>query len=130
MSNSFDYSPIISSAIVVALDKFALGEQNMTRSAYLGAAAVGGIYAGQMLAPMVPFYTALPSSTLYNSKTLELRLLEIGLGAGAAYGLTHLTEVRYASFELQQKFGILVAGSIAGTYIADYLNSKPMTYLS
>ena len=49
--STFDYSPIISGAIVVALDKFALGEQNMTRSAYLGAAAVGGIYAGQMLAP-------------------------------------------------------------------------------
>jgi len=128
--STFDYSPIISGAIVVALDKFALGEQNMTRSAYLGAAAVGGIYAGQMIAPMVPFYSSLPSSTLYNNKTLELRLLEIGLGAGAAYGLTKFTDIRYTPSEIQQKVGILVAGSIAGTYIADYLNSKPMTYLS
>jgi len=84
--STFDYSPLISGAVVVALDKFVLGENNMTRSAYLGAAAVGGIYAGQMIAPMVPFYSSLPSSTLYNNKTLELRLLEIGLGAGAAYG--------------------------------------------
>ena len=128
--SSFDYSPMISGAVVVALDKFVLGEQNMTRSAYLGAAAVGGIYAGQILAPMVPFYSAIPSSTLYNNKTLELRLLEIGLGAGSAYGLTKFTEIRYTSYELQQKISILVAGSIAGTYIADYLNSKPMTYLS
>jgi hypothetical protein len=128
--STFDYSPLISGAVVVALDKFVLGENNMTRSAYLGAAAVGGIYAGQMIAPMVPFYSSLPSSTLYNNKTLELRLLEIGLGAGAAYGLTKFTDIRYTPSEIQQKVGILVAGSIAGTYIADYLNSKPMTYLS
>ena len=128
--STFDYSPLISGAVVVALDKFVLGENNMTRSAYLGAAAVGGIYAGQTIAPMVPFYSSLPSSTLYNNKTLELRLLEIGLGAGAAYGLTKFTDIRYTPSEIQQKVGILVAGSIAGTYIADYLNSKPMTYLS
>ena len=128
--STFDYSPIISGAVVVALDKFGLNETNMTRSVYLGAAAVGGIYAGQLIAPMVPFYSSLPSSTLYNNKTLELRLLEIGLGAGAAFGLTKFTEIRYTPSELQQKIGILVAGSIAGTYIADYLNSKPMTYLS
>jgi hypothetical protein len=54
--STFDYSPLISGAVVVALDKFVLGENNMTRSAYLGAAAVGGIYAGQMIAPMVPFF--------------------------------------------------------------------------
>ena len=128
--STFDYSPIISGAIVVALDKFLLNEQNMTRSSYLGLATVGGIYAGQMIAPAIPFYSSLPSSTLYNNKTLELRLLEIGLGAGSAYGLTKFTEIRYTSYELQQKISILVAGSIAGTYIADYLNSKPMTYLS
>jgi hypothetical protein len=128
--STFDYSPIISGAIVVALDKFLLGETNMTRSSYLGLATVGGIYAGQMIAPAIPFYSSLPSSTLYNNKTLELRLLEIGLGAGSAYGLTKFTEIRYTSYELQQKISILVAGSIAGTYIADYLNSKPMTYLS
>ena len=77
MSNSFDYSPIISGAVVVALDKYLLKEASMERSLYLGAATVAGIYAGQIVAPMVPFYSALPSTTLYNNKTLELRLLEI-----------------------------------------------------
>ena len=128
--STFDYSPIISGASVVALDKFLLGETNMTRSSYLGLATVGGIYAGQMIAPAIPFYSSLPSSTLYNNKTLELRLLEIGLGAGATFGITKFTTVRYTNGEFPQKIGIIVAGSIAGTYIADYLNSKPMTYLS
>ncbi len=56
--STFDYSPIISGAIVVALDKFLLNEQNMTRSSYLGLATVGGIYAGQMIAPAIPFYSS------------------------------------------------------------------------
>ena len=128
--STFDYSPILSGAIVVALDKYLLGEDNMTRSVYLGAAAIGGLYAGQMIAPVIPFYSSLPSSTLYNNKTLELRLLELGLGAGATYGITKFTTVRYTTTELQQKFGILVVGSIAGTYISEYLNTKPMSYLN
>ncbi len=55
---SFDYSPIISGAIVVALDKYLLQESNMERSLYLGGATVAGIYGGQIIAPMVPFYSA------------------------------------------------------------------------
>ena len=81
--STFDYSPIISGAVVIALDMFLLKEPSLERSMYLGASTVTGIYAGQMVAPIVPFYSALPSTTLYNNKTLELRLLEIGLGAGA-----------------------------------------------
>ena len=64
---SFDYSPIISGAIVVALDKYLLQESNMERSLYLGGATVAGIYGGQIIAPMVPFYSALPYTTLYNN---------------------------------------------------------------
>ena len=127
---SFDYSPIISGAVVVALDKYLLKEPHMERSLYLGGATVAGIYGGQIIAPMVPFYSALPSTTLYNNKTLELRLLEIGLGIGATYGVTKMTPIRYSSNEWTQKLGIIVAGSIAGTYISEYLTSKPMTYLN
>ena len=130
MSNTFDYSPIISGAIVVALDKYLLQESNMERSLYLGGATVAGIYGGQIIAPMVPFYSALPSTTLYNNKTLELRLLEIGLGVGATYGVTKMTPIRYSNNEWTQKLGIIVAGSIAGTYINEYMTSKPMSYLN
>jgi hypothetical protein len=128
--SAFDYSPIISGAIVVALDKFLLKEPSMERSMYLGASTVAGIYAGQMVAPIIPFYSALPSTTLYNNKTLELRLLEIGLGAGATYGVTKFTPIRYLNSEWTQKIGLIVAGSVAGTYINDYLSSKPMSYLN
>jgi hypothetical protein len=126
----FDYSPIISGAIVVALDKYLLQEPNLERSMYLGGATVAGIYAGQMVAPLVPFYSALPSTTLYNNKTLELRLLEIGLGVGATYGVTKFTPIRYLNSEWSQKIGIIAVGSVAGTYISDYLSSKPMSYLN
>jgi hypothetical protein len=34
-NQSFDYSPILSGAIVVALDKYLLGETDLTESLYL-----------------------------------------------------------------------------------------------
>jgi len=54
VSTPFDYSPVITGALTVALDKYLLEEPNMTNSLYLGAAAVAGVYAGQMIAPAIP----------------------------------------------------------------------------
>ena len=68
VSTPFDYSPVITGALTVALDKYLLEEPNMTNSLYLGAAAVAGVYAGQMIAPAIPL--GIPNSTLYNGKTL------------------------------------------------------------
>ena len=53
-----------------------------------------------------------------------------GLGAGATYGVTKFTPIRYLNSEWTQKIGLIVAGSVAGTYINDYLSSKPMSYLN
>jgi len=131
MSNTcFDYSPLFSGIAVFGLYQFVLGEGSIRRSAYLAGATIGGIYAGQVLAPMVPFYSSLPSTTLYNNKTLELRLLELGLGAGGAYALTKFTPIRYTSNEFASKVGIIVAGSVAGSYLNEYMCSKPLSYLN
>ena len=37
VSTPFDYSPVITGALTVALDKYLLEEPNMTNSLYLGA---------------------------------------------------------------------------------------------
>ena len=44
--------------------------------------------------------------------------------------MTKFTPIRYANSEWSQKIGIIVAGSVAGTYLNDYLTSKPMPYLN
>ena len=128
VSTPFDYSPVITGALTVALDKYLLEEPNMTNSLYLGAAAVAGVYAGQMIAPAIPL--GIPNSTLYNGKTLELRLAEVGLGSLGSWGVnTYLmNNARYGDF--YKKVGIIAVANVAGQYINDYLTNKPMNYLS
>ena len=128
VSTPFDYSPVITGALTVALDKYLLEEPNMTNSLYLGAATVAGVYAGQMVAPALPI--GIPNSTLYNGKTLELRLAEVGLGSLGGWGVnTYLmNNARYGDF--YKKVGIIEVANVAGQYINDYLTNKPMNYLS
>ena len=100
----------------------------MTNSLYLGAATVAGVYAGQMIAPALPL--GIPNSTLYNGKTLELRLAEVGLGSLGGWGVnTYLmNNARYGDF--YKKVGIIAVANVAGQYINDYLTNKPMNYLA
>ena len=128
VSTPFDYSPVITGALTVALDKYLLEEPNMTNSLYLGAATVAGFYAGQMIAPALPL--GIPNSTLYNGKTLELRLAEVGLGSLGSWGVnTYLmNNARYGDF--YKKVGIIAVANVAGQYINDYLTNKPMNYLA
>ena len=128
VSTPFDYSPVITGAITVALDKYLLEEPNMTNSLYLGAAAIAGVYAGQMIAPAIPL--GIPNSTLYNGKTLELRLAEVGLGSLGGWGVNTyvLNNARYGDF--YKKVGIIAVSNVAGQYINDYLTNKPMNYLA
>ena len=128
VSTPFDYSPVITGALTVALDKYLLEEPNMTNSLYLGAATVAGVYAGQMIAPALPI--GIPNSTLYNGKTLELRLAEVGLGSLGSWGVnTYLmNNARYGDF--YKKVGIIAVANVAGQYINDYLTNKPMNYLA
>jgi len=128
VSTPFDYSPVITGALTVALDKYLLEEPNMTNSLYLDAATVAGVYAGQMIAPALPL--GIPNSTLYNGKTLELRLAEVGLGSLGGWGVnTYLmNNARYGDF--YKKVGIIEVANVAGQYINDYLTNKPVNYLS
>ena len=128
VSTPFDYSPVITGALTVALDKYLLEEPNMTNSLYLGAATVAGVYDGQMVAPALSI--GIPNSTLYNGKTLELRLAEVGLGSLGGWGINTyaLNNARYGDF--YKKVGIIAVANVAGQYINDYLTNKPMNYLS
>lgn len=125
----FDYSPLISGVIATGLDHFLLGEEDWMRNTYVGVATVGGIYAGQVVTPMLPSVLSIPSNTLWNGKTLETRLSEITLGAGGAWAINTylLKNGRYQDW--MKKGAIVAVSNVAGVYINDYLTSKPMSYL-
>ena len=46
--------PFLVGGAIVALDKFVLKQQDMNSSLYFGVAGVAGIFAAQLLVPMLP----------------------------------------------------------------------------
>ncbi len=61
----------------------------MNSSLYFGVAGVAGIYAAQNLKQMLPSNQG-QISTMIDVKTLETRMLEVSLGAGATYAKINL----------------------------------------
>ena len=127
MSNS-NLKPFLVGASIVALDKFVLNQQNINSSIYFGVAGVAGIFAAQMVVPMLPNQGTI--SNMVDTKTLETRVLEIGLGTGATYAINKFAlnnDLR--PNDLLQKVGVILAADFISEYIDDYLNNRPLSFL-
>ena len=70
MSNTNFIKPIAMAGCVLAGDKYILGETNMNRSMWLAGAGAAGVFASQVLAPLVPLETILTNNAFMDSKTL------------------------------------------------------------
>jgi hypothetical protein len=121
--------PFVTGGVIVALDKFVLNQPDMNSSLYFGVAGVVGIYAGQNLAQMLPSNQG-QISTMIDVKTLETRMIEVGVGAGATYAINKFAlnnDLR--PNDLLQKIGIIVAADFVAEYIDDYMNNRPLSFL-
>jgi hypothetical protein len=128
MSNNSNLKPFLVGASIVALDKFVLNQQNINSSIYFGVAGVAGIFAAQMVVPMLPNQGTI--SNMVDTKTLETRVLEIGLGTGATYAINKFAlnnDLR--PNDLLQKVGVILAADFISEYIDDYMNNRPLSFL-
>ena len=68
---------------------------------------------------------------LYDGKTLVDRIAEVGSSTGVAYALNRyvLNNDPYNN-ELMTRVAIIAVSDVAGTYIVEYLNGKPLQYLT
>ena len=129
MSESTLLKPIVMGATVVAIDKFVMKNQNMNESLYFGLAGAVGAYGGAMVAKAMPL--PLPSGEYFDGKTLEMRIAEIGVGAGVGYALN-----KYAlknDFDRQgmlNKLGILAASDFIAEYAVDYLQGRNLSFFT
>ena len=127
MSNS-NLKPFLVGASIVALDKFVLNQQNINSSIYFGVSGVIGIFAAQMVVPMLPNQGTI--SNMVDTKTLETRVLEIGLGTGATYAINKFAlnnDLR--PNDLLQKVGVILAADFISEYIDDYIAGRPLSFL-
>ena len=124
---SSNLKPILTGAVIVALDKYALGQQNLNSSIYFGLAGAVGIFAAQLVTPLIPKQG---SGTMIDPRTLEGRILEVGLGTGATYGLNRFVlnnDLR--PNELLMKVAVIAGADFVSEYIDDYLAGRPLSFL-
>jgi len=129
MSNTNFIKPIAMAGCVLAGDKYILGETDMTQSMWLAGAGAAGVYAAQVIAPLVPLEFILPSGTYTDSKTLELRLLEIGGAVGIGFALNRYILKNDPFINIHTNKLLLLAGSdVAAEYIDDYMNGRALSF--
>ena len=124
---SSNLKPLITGAVVVALDKYAMNQQNLNNSLYFGLAGAVGIFGAQIVTPMIPKQG---SGTMIDPRTLEGRILEVGLGAGATYGINRFVlnnDLR--PNDLMMKVAVIAGADFIAEYIDDYLAGRPLSFL-
>ncbi len=119
--------PILTAGCIVALDKYALGQQDLNGSIYFGLAGAVGIFTASMVTPMIPKQG---SGTFMDARTLEGRILEVGLGAGSTYALNKFVfnnDLR--PDDLMMKVAVIAGADFIAEYVDDYLGGRPLSFL-
>ena len=118
--------PILTAGCIVALDKYALNQQDLNSSIYFGLAGAVG-FTASMVTPMIPKQG---SGTFMDARTLEGRILEAGLGAGSTYALNKFVfnnDLR--PNDLMMKVAVIAGADFIAEYIDDYLGGRPLSFL-
>ena len=124
---SSNLKPILAGSVIVAIDKYALNQQNLNNSIYFGIAGAVGIFGAQIVTPLIPNQG---SGTMIDPRTLEGRVLEVGLGTGATYALNKFVFLNDLNpNDLMMKVGVIVAADFVAEYIDDYLAGRPLSFL-
>jgi hypothetical protein len=129
MSESTLLKPLAMGAVVVALDKFVMKNQNMNESLYFGLAGAVGAYGGAMVAKAMPL--PLPSGDYFDGKTLEMRIAEIGIGAGVGYALNkYALKNDFNQKNMLNKLGILAVADFISEYAVDYMQGRKLAFFT
>ena len=70
------------------------------------------------------------TGTMIDPRTLEGRILEVGLGAGATYGINRFVlnnDLR--PNELMMKVAVIAGADFIAEYVDDYLAGRPLSFL-
>ena len=125
--------PIVMGGIAGAIDQFYLGEKDMMRTVYFAGAVAVGSYVAEFASPLVKDVAGfIPSmnKSIYDSKTLAERIVEIGSATGSAYFLNKyvLGNDPYRN-ELMKRVAVIAVSDVVATYALDFYQGKSLEFL-
>ena len=124
----------ICSISVIVIDKLYFKSTSMKNSLILAGAVGGSNYIANVImkkniVPDLSSSLGQGSVGLYNTKTVETRILEIGLSVGSAYTINTLLLKNQKTLSLMELMLLFVSPSIIAELSSDYLYNRPISYL-
>jgi hypothetical protein len=101
----------------------------LSRNLAFGGLVGASIISADYIAPLLTHMTPIPNTALFSGKTLEHRLIEVGLGTATAVGLNRFA-FQQSVGSIVSQIGIVAMEDFVGEYVSDYIHSKPLSYLS
>ena len=119
--------PVLVAGAIVALDKYALNQTNLNNSLQFGLAGAIGVYTASMVTPLIPRQGG---GSFMDARTLEGRILEVGLGTGSTYALNKFVFNNDLNpNDLMMKCAVIAGADFIAEYVDYYLSGKPLSFL-
>ena len=120
----------IASAVALSVDKFYFKSTSMKNSLILA----GTIGAASYVSSIVIKKNILPAldnydTSLYSAKTIEARILEMGLGIGGAYTINTVILKNMKPISLMETLLLFGSASVVSEYATDYFFNRNLSYL-
>lgn len=133
MESQITMKAVYAGGFAALLDQFYLGEEDKMKTLYFASAVAAGHVAAQFVHPLVnELAGVIPSvnRSLYDSKTLAERILEVSTSGGMVYILNkYLLRNDNYKGELFKRMGVIVVSDIAATFALEYFNGRPLEFL-
>jgi hypothetical protein len=102
--------------------------ESVKYSLMFGGVVGTGLLVAGMVTPSLAAQTGANSHWM-SAKTMEHRVIEVGLGTGAVV-LVNKYLFRTSAQSMIQTAGIVFAADFIGEYVADYATAQPLSYFS
>lgn len=131
-------SPLIksvaTSGFVFLGEKYLLGNENLMNKVKYSAAIGASVYVSGLVSSGVLGTPDEPvAGQFYSMKTVQQRVIELSLGVGSGYLVNKMfVEPNYdfGSPNTMKRIGIVVGAEVLGEYVADYFNTRALSYLA
>ena len=133
LSNESIVKATIAGSTAIALDKFYFKSTSLKNSIILGACVGGSSFIVSSLVKknLIPDLTnGSMDTSLYSVKTVESRILELGLASSSAYVInTMVLKNMKSSLSLMEITILFLGSSGVAEYATDYLFNRNLSYL-
>lgn len=115
--------PAVAAGVTVAIDKMYFKESDMKRSLMFGAAVGASMYGAKILEDAGWIPQILPDmGTMANGLSVQNRLMEVGIGAGAGYAINKFVLKNtspYSRDDMMRYIGTIVVADLVSEAVLD-----------